>query len=655
VSNIDAMQQQQNADSFVVSMRNYSLPILQEMQPRSFIITSSCNASPGYKICFDAAQFSAVLQAMIGSEEDPLLTVQLDLPDEHLHFIAGLLECINQQNHLHKQLSHNQRIMDFIKNDTHSFIDISFSRVLTLILFFDIPVALDACIAMQESFLLPQTEEEKVLYNRQLVKLARLTKSTASLDQRYSMCVGSVALWQLLGSLLYPGCMQYANVQRALQGIVGYADGENYSPEQKKILKNIERIILGAYSVKYPQLYRHLLREFIACSKNVCMNRLVTCSPNSTMIAAILGNKKDIQLIALPSGAIVRELFGHCGNVNALAFNTGSSTLLLGTDDGAVRLWGIADNSIRVFVGHHGPVLCIDCSQSREIVASGSSDATIRLWNMHTGQSRILTGHSDSVTKVLCSPSGERLVSESDDGTIRLWDMTTGECIKILVESSQTSISKQNRVIALSIDGSKVALVNNDNAIGLWNCSDGMLVKMLVGHTHTVNALRFGEKDTMLMSGSIDGEVRLWNLMYDFCTYINAGDMQHTGYVSACSTDMKIFIIANQEGLVQLKSLINNDVVVYRLINFFDAITHIDFSPDGSLLFMVLRDQIIKIHGCLSLSHALSQTVEPYSVAGPPCASKPKAVVVRIEPKKSFSLRGCLFEFLQNWMAVQSF
>ncbi len=649
-------QQQQNADSFIVSMHAIPTMPADESQQRKFIsVFSSQDALQAYPIGIDAAQFSAVLRSMTGSEDDPQQTLQLDIPDKHLHFIAGLLECINQQNHIHKQLLHNHCIMDFIKNDTHDFIDISFSRVLTLILFFDIPIAFDACISMQESFLLPQTKEEKILHNRQLFKIARLAKSTASLDPRYSMCIGSVALWQLLGSLLYPGCMQYANIQTALNGIANHIDGENYFPEQKKILKNIERMLLGAYSVKHPPRYHHLLRGFIACSKNVCMNRLVTCSPNSTMIAAVLGNKKNIQLIDLPSGTIVRELFGHCGGVNALVFSPDSSILFSCADDGIVRLWGIAEDTIRVFVGHRAPVLCIDCSKNREIIASGSSDTTIRLWNMHTGQSRILTGHNGSVTKVLCSPSGERLVSEGDDGTLRLWDIARGECIKILVESSQAPISKQNRIITFSVDGSKVAIANNDNTIGLWNCADGMLVKMLVGHTHTVNALRFGEQDTILMSGSIDGEVRLWDIVYDFCTYINAGDMQNIGYVSACSTDMKMFAIANQEGLVQFKGFINNNVVAYHSIHVFDAVTHIDFSPDDSLLFMVLSDQIIKIHGCPSLPHALSQAVEPYSVAGAPCVSKPKAAVVRIEPKQSFSLRDCFFEFLQNWMTSQGF
>lgn len=52
---------------------------------------------------------------------------------------------------------------------------------------------------------------------------------------------------------------------------------------------------------------------------------------------------------------------------------------------------------------------------------------------------------------------------------------------------------------------------SNDSKIRLWNLKNGSIIKTLTGHTRNVRCLLLYDKNT-LISGSDDKTIRIWNL-----------------------------------------------------------------------------------------------------------------------------------------------
>ncbi|RKU33282.1 hypothetical protein C6499_01530 [Candidatus Poribacteria bacterium] len=128
-----------------------------------------------------------------------------------------------------------------------------------------------------------------------------------------------------------------------------------------------------------------------------------------------------------------------------------------------------------ILTKHREKIVALTISPSSEFIATGSSDWTIEVWkitdteplrmDMDLGDPLwILKGHAGTVTSVAFSPSGKILASGSADQRVRLWDLTTGK-----------------------------------------------LLHTFSNHTSKISALAFA-RDDVLVSGSSDGTVFIWNL-----------------------------------------------------------------------------------------------------------------------------------------------
>ena len=127
-----------------------------------------------------------------------------------------------------------------------------------------------------------------------------------------------------------------------------------------------------------------------------------------------------------------------------------------------------------IFTKHTQKIVALTISPSSEFIATGSSDWTIEVWKVRNTALLseadlgdplwILKGHAGTVTVVAFSPNGKMLASGSTDQRVRLWDLTTGQHLHTFSN-----------------------------------------------HTSKISAVAF-VRDDMLVSGSSDGTVFIWNL-----------------------------------------------------------------------------------------------------------------------------------------------
>ncbi|XP_050212612.1 protein ALTERED SEED GERMINATION 2 isoform X2 [Mercurialis annua] len=137
-----------------------------------------------------------------------------------------------------------------------------------------------------------------------------------------------------------------------------------------------------------------------------------------------------------------RELQGHQGCVNSVAWNSTGSLLISGSDDTRMNIWSYSGRKLlhSIETGHSANIFCAKFipETSDELVVSGAGDAEVRLFNLSRLSGRGLDDnvipplalfqcHSKRVKKLAVEVGNPNMVwSASEDGTLRQHDLREG-------------------------------------------------------------------------------------------------------------------------------------------------------------------------------------------------------------------------------------
>ncbi|HAZ46299.1 MAG TPA: hypothetical protein DDW76_03870 [Cyanobacteria bacterium UBA11369] len=173
---------------------------------------------------------------------------------------------------------------------------------------------------------------------------------------------------------------------------------------------------------------------------------------------------------------------------------------------------------VQTLTGHSDTVESVAISPDGKTLASGSLDHSIRLWSLATGELlNTLTGHSSVVLSLAFSPDGKTLASASNmafrDGTVKLWDVATGKLRQTLGDSL---LALRVSCVTFSPDGNHLAsghigFTSIDTKINLWHLGSGKVQRTLKGHGWDVRSVTFSSDGQILVSGSMDGAIMIWD------------------------------------------------------------------------------------------------------------------------------------------------
>ena len=195
----------------------------------------------------------------------------------------------------------------------------------------------------------------------------------------------------------------------------------------------------------------------------------------------------------------------------------------------------------------------VDINTSGEWLAFGASKlGQLLVWEWQS-ESYILKqqGHFDSTNALAYSPDGQRIITTAEDGKVKVWDVGSGFCIVTFTEHSGSVTScefarRGNVLFTASLDGSIRAwdLLRYRNFrtftaptrlsfsslavdpsgevicagsldsfdIHIWSVQTGQLLDQLSGHEGPVASLSFSPNGGIIISGSWDHTVRIWNI-----------------------------------------------------------------------------------------------------------------------------------------------
>lgn len=376
----------------------------------------------------------------------------------------------------------------------------------------------------------------------------------------------TIKLWQPDGTLL-----------KTITGHTKSVEAVAFSPDGKLIAS-----ASNDGTVKLWNLDGVLLKTLTGHTDQV---KAVAFSPDGKLIAS--GSNDRTVKLWNTDGTLLKTLTGHTNELNAIAFSPNGQLIASGSDDNTIKLWKPDGTLVKTFTGHPDSVTAVAFSPDSKTVASTSGDRTVKLWNLNGDVLLTLLGHGDRVRDVVFAPDGKTIISTSEDNTLRLWRRDT-PYLKILYGHQ-----KGVNAVAYSPDKDKknqlIASASEDHTVRLWS-PDGRL-QATIQQTDKVNDVSFSPDGQMIVTGSRDRKITLWNRngIRVQKPFIDDEKVNRVLF----SPDGKEIASASDDGTVKLWRRDGQGVKVLK--GHTDRVKSVAFSPDGKLIVTGSADNTIKL------------------------------------------------------------
>jgi WD40 repeat protein/uncharacterized caspase-like protein len=263
-------------------------------------------------------------------------------------------------------------------------------------------------------------------------------------------------------------------------------------------------------SVKRQQL--RVLRGHVSAIASIAVSRddKILASALAAGIAGITRND-PIKIWDPVTGQLVRSLLTR-NDGYSIGLSSDGTRLISGSSSNSISLWNVSQSEVQREFAVPRPSRFVPdqvaLSSDGKLIAGGGRENSIKLWDAATGRELFtMTGHRKGIWDLAFSPDGKLLASAGSDAAVKLWSVATGQELKTLGDHTGGV-----GAIAFSPDGKKLASGSQDKMILIWDLETGDSDGAYLGHQEWVNALAFSPDGKKLASGSEDGEVRIWQV-----------------------------------------------------------------------------------------------------------------------------------------------
>ncbi|EGV60826.1 SCF ubiquitin ligase complex subunit cdc4 [Yamadazyma tenuis] len=239
-------------------------------------------------------------------------------------------------------------------------------------------------------------------------------------------------------------------------------------------------------------------------------NNVVTCLQHDDEKIITGVDDRLINVHDTKTGALLKVLKGHEGGVWALKYT--GNTLVSGATDRTVRIWNIRTGKCtHIFKGHTSTVRCLDILHPVKIGRDESGNDII-----FPSVPLLVTGsrdHNLNVWRLPIIPD-----TDEDDGipcmTYDSSDINNPFLMKVLVGHTQS-------VRSVSAYGNLIVSGSYDATVRVWDLMrGGTCVQVLAGHVDRIYSTVLDYKNKICYSGSMDSTINIWN--------VDTGELLHT-------------------------------------------------------------------------------------------------------------------------------
>ncbi|CAJ0920960.1 unnamed protein product, partial [Mesorhabditis belari] len=286
---------------------------------------------------------------------------------------------------------------------------------------------------------------------------------------------------------------------------------------------------------------------------------------------------------AIQSSTVLEDDFKY-----TISLQVRPGLIITGSHDYKWRVWNVEDaQPAFTLTGQNGLLYSYQVSEDRKYIVCSGLDGTVRVWYGQTGaQLHVLQGHTHRISCM--SLHGTTLVSGSWDQTLRVWDIVDGKCLHILAVAAWVNFVK--------FDGERVVFDGQAFAVNVWNVHTEECLHMLTGHTERINSLLFEPERDLVVSGSHDGTIRVWDVQRGTCIaniVFHEGsrlsgyfEMQLRGNILACyyASEVKVWDIREGGSCLHHLHGVNGHTSAITSLQLLDSGLLVTGSMNGSVM-----------------------------------------------------------------------
>ncbi len=274
---------------------------------------------------------------------------------------------------------------------------------------------------------------------------------------------------------------------------------------------------------------------------------------------------------------------GHTATINSVAFKPGTTLFYSASSDGNVFQWDIQhpEKEFATVVSNNTINSVLSVSPDSRWLACGTNNIGIQLLDLTSNNFNLqnLKGHEgNKIKSVAFFPDSKNLVSSGTDKKVLFWDIQTGKSEPIWEQDDivqSLSISPDGNMIAAGTKNGRIVLLSGRN----WE----NVQELYNEENNPVNVVQFNHAGNILISGDLDGNVKLWNWKDSVLIKSLRG---HTARIVDIkfSPDDKQIATASTDGTIQVWEADDLESLPVVFTDSEGYVLTVAFSPDGKKL-----------------------------------------------------------------------
>ncbi|KAI6709889.1 hypothetical protein JHW43_007563 [Diplocarpon mali] len=224
-----------------------------------------------------------------------------------------------------------------------------------------------------------------------------------------------------------------------------------------------------------------------------------------------------VQIYSIHTRKLIKTITRFSDIAHSAEIRRDGRVMVAGDDSGRIQVFDMRERAIlKTWDEHKQPVWATKFSPiEMTTLMSASDDRTVRLWDLPSQESITkFIGHSDYVRSGCFLPGSmsNMLVSGSYDSTVRLWDPRMATKAAMIFKHAAPIEA------VLPLESGTTILAAADNQISVLDLVAGKPLHIVKNHQKTVTSLCLASKGTRLVSGGLDGHVKIfetseWNVV----------------------------------------------------------------------------------------------------------------------------------------------
>ncbi|MFF7190988.1 protein kinase [Streptomyces sp. NPDC008222] len=276
-------------------------------------------------------------------------------------------------------------------------------------------------------------------------------------------------------------------------------------------------------------------------------------------VAVSGGGDGTVRAWAVDKGSCTRILEGHEDKVEAVCLSPDARQVLSGSRDGTVRLWSLETGTCQLVLGTRAPLgesAPVRFSADGRQAVVGHNDGHVRIWDLGTGRevrspwrhrtddiaiasegrlaafargdlvqlydlrravpTHILRGEFLHTMHVVCLSADGSLALTGEAEGIRLWNTASGDVVRSFSTDDPRGAGRDlNHFLRMTAQGDFAVSGGFQTPPVVWDVTSGRRLRALDGHEAGVTCLAMTPDGRFVLTGSVAGSIRVWELDWE--------------------------------------------------------------------------------------------------------------------------------------------